>query len=590
MKKFKIAIGLLSVALGAGIAFGCKDKGNKSYTLSYAYDGSSYTIEVADGGDYAMENIPTKDGYVFDGLYDAENGGTQYVGKDGKSLRPFYNGRDITLFVRFVPRTYTIEFVYDNGALSSSAKCTVDNGSAMPDLPILNGLSEHKVFKGWYTAEENGTVVTNASGEATEEFATFDYSQFEQGENYSVKLYAYYAMEQVTVKFYNADTLIEERSVDYGTDITEASLGVKVGNLDVVCWTQDGETVLCGQITDDSEMSVLYLGKAVNLETQSGTIIVSGGNANILLYGDKDKTYRNVNISINNDNLNGAHIVMYNANIVGNATDGTVSSTGERPISIFSLGTRNSISTSEVGAPAVSVSGSLGLICDADIIVRGGDGTDGEKKESYGGNGGAGICAANLAIKARTCSVAISGGNGGHAYNRHYGENDGEGSDGRNGFNGGNGGYGVMIDNKLSLVSGNIAINGGNGGNGGNGSECNRSEITGKGDKHVVGGNGGNGGNGGAAVKAKIVNLSGGKLTAVGGNGGNAGKAGGVHDGDTSGWVFGDGTTTAEDGNAGTAGVGGTAIVNGSTFEGDRSEIMETQGNKGADATGTNRN
>ncbi len=589
MKKIKIAIGLISVALGAGFAFGCKDKEVKSYTVSYSYEGSSYTIEVADGGNYAMENIPTKDGYIFDGLYDAETGGTRYVGSDGACLRPFYNGRDITLFVRFIPRNYSVEFVYDNGTLSSSEAVHVDNGSLMPDLPTLTALSDHKSFGGWYTAAENGEAVTNALGEAVEGYTTFDYKQYEQGENYSVKLYAHYSAELVSVKFYNDETLIEERSVEYGTDIVEASLGIKVGNFDVVCWTQDGEKILCGQITGACELKAFYLGKAVNLETQSGTIIASGNDANILLYGDKEKTYENVNISINDDSPAVARIVMYNANIVGDAVSGTVSSPGERPIKIYSFGTHNSISTKANGATAVEVNGSmLGISCNANLTIRGGDGVSGENAQISGADGGDGIHAKNLSIYVKNGSVAIGGGNGGNAYNRKAGENGGEGSNGRDGYNGGHGGCGVKVANTLTLVSGKIAITGGNGGHGGHGSECNRSEVTGKGDKHVVGGRGGDGGSGGTAVRAGNLALSGGKLTAVGGNGGNSGKAGGVHDGDTSGWVFGDGTTTATNGKAGTAGNGGAAISNNCTFDGNRSEIMETQGVKGTVVSETN--
>ncbi len=587
MKKVGIVLGFIfAVALSTFISMGCKDKdADKVYTVRYAYD-NEYVIEVRLDDVYEIPEIPVKDGYVFDGLYDSEVDGTKYVNADGRSVRPFLDAKDIVLFVRFVAREYKFEFCYDEGTLSSDGAISAESGKELGALPILN-VGVHRVFNGWRTASNGGDLIADGDGRATQNYKVFDHSNYEQGDGYKVKLYADVGYEKLNVKFFNGTgddkTLIEELTVEYGTDIADAALGLKIGDLDVISWTADGESVASGAITSDGEYSALLLGRAVDLRSASGTIVLSGQNANALLYGDPETSYENINISIGGGSDSAAHIILKNANIIGDSPWGTVTSTSDRTIIIETIGTNNYIGTSENGAPAINlVNNTLEIMCRAPLRVRGGDGKSGVEN---GGRGGDGIIAASLSVFAGENMLEVIGGNGGNAYNRAIGDNGGDGSNGRNGFRGGDGGDGVRVTDDIVIFIGEslgeVRIAGGNGGSGGDASECNRREFT-KGEKHVVGGRGGNGGDGGIAVNAAVLTYSSGSLTLVGGNGGKTGKAGGVHDNDTSGWnasVL--GNTTASRGAYGTPGSGGKALCDEIKITCDISAASRTNGKNG---------
>lgn len=571
MKKAWIVIGFLfAVALSSFVSMGCKDKdADKVYTVRYAYE-NEYAIEVRLGELYEMPEIPVKDGYVFDGLYDSEIDGIKYVNADGRSVRPFMDAKDIMLFVRFVAREYEFEFCYDEGTLSSDGAISAESGKEVGALPVLN-VDVHRVFNGWRSASNGGDLIADGGGCVTQDYEIFDHLKYEQGEGYKVKLYADVGYEKLNVKFFNGSgddkTLIAERSVEYGTDIADAALGIRVGDLDVVSWTADGEGVASGAITCAGEYSALLLGRAVDLRSATGTIVLSGQNANALLYGESGTSYENINISVGGDSDSAARIILKDANIIGNSYSGTLTSTSDRKIIIETIGTYNYIGTNKNGAPAINlVNNSIELVCRAPLRVRGGDGKSGVDN---GGNGGDGIRAASMIVFAEKNMLEVIGGNGGNAYNRAVGDNDGDGSNGKNGFRGGDGGNGVRITDDISIFSGDVRIVGGNGGRGGNGSECNWAWGFG-GGKYVSGGNGGDGGNGGIAIYAAVLSYSSGSLALVGGDGGKTGMAGGVHRNE--------GGDRANKGAYGTPGSGGKALSGGITIDGDISAVSQTNG------------
>ena len=222
-----------------------------------------------------------------------------------------------------------------------------------------------------------------------------------------------------------------------------------------------------------------------------------------------------------------------------------------------------------------------------DLCVSGGSAVN--STNGNGKSGGTGLSAEQLTLSLEDDSNAtFIGGNGGAAYNRPYSDNDGEGHNGRDGYNGGNGGFGIKAAG-ITVTGGAYVVVGGNGGRGGDGSECNRSEITNKGSTNVVGGNGGNGGNGSYAVQTDKITISAGSLSVAGGNGGDSGKIGGCHDNDYSGWVFGNGTTTAQDGKAGKSGKGAEGLSE-CTVEGDDELITSIKGSNGTVVTQKNQN
>ena len=78
-----------------------------TYTLQYTDDAGTHTITVTDGEPYSIEELPTKDGYTFMGLYDAKTGGTQFVDETGASVSIFTDKKSIVLFAQFAPIEYT---------------------------------------------------------------------------------------------------------------------------------------------------------------------------------------------------------------------------------------------------------------------------------------------------------------------------------------------------------------------------------------------------------------------------------------------------------------------------------------------------
>lgn len=220
------------------------------------------------------------------------------------------------------------------------------------------------------------------------------------------------------------------------------------------------------------------------------------------------------------------------------------------------------------------------------LTVAGGNGTNGTSSHGDGTSGGIGLKASELTLSVSGV-INITGGNGGTAFNRLSGDNDGEGSNGRNGYAGGSGGIGVSTET-LTITEGKYVIVGGNGARGGDASECNRSEWVNTGSKNVVGGKGGNGGNGAVAIDAQTLRILTGTLSLLGGNGGDSGKKGGCHNDDHSGFVLGSGTTTATDGSAGTAGKGNKGLSENCVIEGDDSLVTMQQGTNGKVTTELN--
>ena len=136
------------------------------------------------------------------------------------------------------------------------------------------------------------------------------------------------------------------------------------------------------------------------------------------------------------------------------------------------------------------------------------------------------------------------------------------------GGNGADGGVGILADNLIVALTGNVIVNGGDGGQGANGANATTSGANGS--------DGGVGGNGGVAISATSIALSQGNLTVTGGEGGNGGNGGngavGHHPAyrEVSGWTNHDdavnqarggkaGYTGGRGGNGGNGGNGGAS-------------------------------
>ena len=82
LKKLTVLLALLICC--SSTLFACGDdeddwNSDATYTIQYALDEGTKTINVKNGELYSMESIPIKTGYDFKGLFDASVGGTKFV-------------------------------------------------------------------------------------------------------------------------------------------------------------------------------------------------------------------------------------------------------------------------------------------------------------------------------------------------------------------------------------------------------------------------------------------------------------------------------------------------------------------------------
>ena len=243
---------MLCIMLSACGAFG----GNKeeaaptTYTIQYTDDEGSHTITVKDGDPYSLETVPTRDGYTFDGLFDAEVGGTKFVSASGASLAVFTEKKNMVLFAHFTPNQYTIALDFQGAEVVGSRQFTVGFGQPIPELP--KGLTlEHSKFTGWYT-EPNGQGLQIADQYGNKPVVSvLNNTNFDLS-NELIYLYAGFEAETYTVTFYNDNGDSEEIKVGYNTPIKEVIPEFRKDGKAVISWSK---------VQNDTELTAVFMGK-----------------------------------------------------------------------------------------------------------------------------------------------------------------------------------------------------------------------------------------------------------------------------------------------------------------------------------------
>ena len=241
LKLILATVCILAVMLSGCSLFGSDDdlqSETVTYTIMY-YDGDEVqTISVKPGDVYSIATpLPSKMGYEFMGLYDAEVGGTQYVSSTGISVSPFNNNKNITLYPQFRAKEYIITLDYGEAAVSDGQTLMVEYGKTFPTLPGNPEITNkyYMLFQGWYTEEDcKGTQISGTNGVSS---VMFDEDMASLADsNRNITLYAGFKIQTYTVTFYTADraTILKTAEVEHGETI--ASVKPKK--------TSDGRSIL----------------------------------------------------------------------------------------------------------------------------------------------------------------------------------------------------------------------------------------------------------------------------------------------------------------------------------------------------------
>ncbi|MDE7380393.1 MAG: InlB B-repeat-containing protein [Clostridia bacterium] len=252
---------------------GCSNNngGTGEYTIQYTYDKGTYQLTVNSGMPYVLDVIPEKTGYNFKGLFDKEEGGTQYVSSSGASVAPFSAGKNLVLFPQFEVKSYTVILDYQQAQVTGSRQVTVFYGESLPELP--KDLSkEHKQFTGWYTAENcGGTQVADKYGLIPVVSVLSD-KYFDVSGEY-ITLYAGFEAEKITVTCaFNFETNAEKIQVDYGTPVSDIVTKTRINGEAPLTWskTQDGE-VFNGNVEEEMTLYALEFAPVIDFDSNGGS-------------------------------------------------------------------------------------------------------------------------------------------------------------------------------------------------------------------------------------------------------------------------------------------------------------------------------
>ena len=173
MKKKLLAIVAVIVALAMcfGVVTACApdDPEPETYTVTFNANGGELsgnaTVEVEEGEKITGAPTASKDGYTFDGWFDAATGGDEIV------LSTYTVTKDVTLYAQYTedeepgpgpgpqpePETYTVTFDANGGTLSGNATVEVEEGKTIAGAPTAG--KDGYTFDGWFDAATGGNKI-----------------------------------------------------------------------------------------------------------------------------------------------------------------------------------------------------------------------------------------------------------------------------------------------------------------------------------------------------------------------------------------------------------------------------------------------
>ena len=194
MKKKLLAIVAVIVALAMcfGVVTACApdDPEPETYTVTFNANGGELsgnaTVEVEEGEKITGAPTASKDGYTFDGWFDAATGG------DEIDLSTYTVTKDVTLYAQYTedeepgpgpgpqpePETFTVTFDANGGTLSGNATVEVEEGKTITGAPTAG--KDGYTFDGWFDAATGGDEIDLSTYTVTKDVTL--YAQYTEDE------------------------------------------------------------------------------------------------------------------------------------------------------------------------------------------------------------------------------------------------------------------------------------------------------------------------------------------------------------------------------------------------------------------------
>ncbi len=173
------------------------------YNVTFNIDGNTSEVKTVTEEDLIPEPAnPTKQGYTFDGWYDAETGGTKWDFTTGQ--KP---ANDLMLYAHFSVNSYQVNFDIDGAVMNEAV--VYDTLLNEPTAPTKQGYT----FDGWYDAETGGNK--------------WDFKTMKMPAN-DVTLYAHFTVSSYQVNF-DIDGAVTNEAIVYDTLLNEPATPTKQG-------------------------------------------------------------------------------------------------------------------------------------------------------------------------------------------------------------------------------------------------------------------------------------------------------------------------------------------------------------------------
>ncbi|EJE7398225.1 InlB B-repeat-containing protein [Listeria monocytogenes] len=175
------------------------------YNVTFNIDGNTSEVKTVTEEDLIPEPAnPTKQGYTFDGWYDAETGGTKWDFTTGQMP-----ANDLMLYAHFSVNSYQVNFDIDGAVMNEAV--VYDTLLNEPTAPTKQGYT----FDGWYDAETGGNK--------------WDFKTMKMPAN-DVTLYAHFTVSSYQVNF-DIDGSVTNETITYDTLLNEPTAPTKQGFL-----------------------------------------------------------------------------------------------------------------------------------------------------------------------------------------------------------------------------------------------------------------------------------------------------------------------------------------------------------------------